>query len=461
MLGKQQQSDNKVDDKQNAMGIAALTNLATNLLKNKEYSGGDGNLAMFLKMLNGSQKNKPKDFESFMRNKTIKSAYDMYNKDSAVPKKKSSGQASSKKKAPQKRKSSSLKFPVSDRVKAIQKTVGAPSSKTKKGADGKWGKNTSAAFAAWLKTQDFSKLKKAGATKPKETKAAAGYVNTSTGGVGNKMIPASENISRRQLRLMINEILRTGSISLIKEAATKKQVAMIDANLNNPVAIAEELGYKANLAGIENLIKDLSASKDKGSSRDKGSSLSFEYEGVKYIQDTDSDGTVTYSEDGSNETIDDPELEAELEDAASKPPEKTTSPSKKINPFAGKDTAEKGDKKFNLFRITKDQYQVPKNTPSMDISGKQTFDINKMQKIINADISLPDGGGKDKNSHILNRMFRSGYEAFYMPYWHGSGFHKGSIRLDGPQFNNYKFTGYVQLKNGDLVPSTHPDAKAK
>ena len=213
--------------------------------------------------------------------------------------------------------------------------------------------------------------------------------------------------------------------------------------------------------GIENLIKALSAGKDKGSSRDKGSSLSFEYEGVKYTQDTDSDGTVTYSEDGSNETIDDPELEAELEDAASKPPEKTTSPSKKKNPFAGKDTAEKGDKKFNLFRITKDQYQVPKNTPSITISAKQTFDINKMQKIINADISLPDGGGKDKNSHILNRMFRSGNEAFYMPYWHGSGFHKGSIRLDGPQLYNYKFTGYVQLKNGDLVPSTHPDAKAK
>jgi len=60
---------------------------------------------------------------------------------------KSSGQASSKKKAPQKRKTSSLEFAVSDEVKAIQKTVGAPSAKTKKGADGKWGKNTSAAFA--------------------------------------------------------------------------------------------------------------------------------------------------------------------------------------------------------------------------------------------------------------------------------------------------------------------------
>jgi len=180
-----------------------------------------------------------------------------------------------------------------------------------------------------LKKQDLSKLP----AKPEEPKAASGYVSTPTGGAGNEMIPANENLSRRQLRMMINEILSTGRSSIIKEAASEEQVAIIDANKDNPTAIARELGYKADLDGIENLIKDLSAGKDKGSSRDKESSLSFEYEGVKYTQDTDSDGTVTYSEDGSNETIDDPELEAELEDAASKPPEKTISPAKKDKPY--------------------------------------------------------------------------------------------------------------------------------
>ena len=444
---RKQQADNKVDDTRNAEGITALANLATSLLKNKEHSAGDGNLKTFLGILNGAQKKNLKDFESFMRNKTIKNAYDKYNKDSAVPKKKSSGQASSKKKAPQKRKSSSFKFPVSDKVKAIQKTVGAPSSKTKKGADGKWGKNTSAAFAAWLKTQDFSKLKKARPAKTEEPKVNPGIANTPVGGTGSKVARTNENISRRQLRLMINEVLRTGRI--IKEAATEAQSAMIDTNKNNPVAIAKQLGYAADLDGIEELVKDLSAGKDVGSSDDLGSSLSFEYEDVDYTQNTDSDGNVTYSEANSNETINDPAFVKELEDAAAA--------SQKKNPFEGKDTAEKDDKKFNLFRITKEQYQVPKNTPSITISAKQTFDINKMDKIINADISLPSGGGKDKNSHILDR----GNEAFYKPYWHGSGAHKGSIRLDGPQFYNYKFTGYVQLANGDLVPSTHPDAKAK
>ena len=223
-------------------------------------------------------------------------------------KKKSSGQASSKKKAPQKRKSSSFKFPVSDKVKAIQKTVGAPSSKTPKGADGKWGKNTSKYFAAWLKKQDFSKLKKASPAKTEEPKVKSGIVHTPAGALGNQRVPANENLSRRQLRMMINEVLRTGRI--IKEAASEAQSAMIDANLNNPTAIAKKLGYTADLDGIENLIKDLSAGKD------VGSSLSFEYEGVDYTQNTDSDGNVTYSEADSNETINDPELKGKLEDAA-------------------------------------------------------------------------------------------------------------------------------------------------
>jgi len=313
---RRQQADNKVDDKRNASGTTALANLATNLLSNKAYAGSDGDLKTFLGILNGAQKSKPKDFESFMRNETIKSAYDKYNKDSAVPKKKSSGQASSKKKAPQKRKSSSFKFPVSDKVKAIQTTVGAPSSKTPKGADGKWGKNTSKYFAAWLKKQDFSKLKKASPAKTEEPKVKSGIVRTPAGALGNQMVPANENLSRRQLRMMINEILRTGSASLIKEVANKEQIEMIDANKNNPVAIAKKLGYTADLDGIENLIKDLSAGKDVGSSDDLGSSLSFEYEGVDYTQNTDSDGNVTYSEADSNETINDPELKGKLEDAA-------------------------------------------------------------------------------------------------------------------------------------------------
>jgi len=326
---RKQQQDNKIDDKRLAAGKTALSNLATNLLKNKSYSDGDGNLETFLSILNGAKKNNTRDFESFIRNDTIKSAYDKYNKDLAVPKKKSSGQASSKKKAPQQRKRSSFKFPVSDKVKAIQKTVGAPSSKTTKGADGKWGKNTSAAFAAWLKKQDLSKLKKPGAAKPEEPKAASEFVNTPAGGIGSQLTGPNENISRRQLRLMINEVLRTGRSSIIKEAATKEQAAMIDANLNNPVAIAKELGYTADLEGIENLIKALTSGKD------KESSLSFEYNGVDYTQNTDSDGNVTYSEDGSNETIDDPELESELEEAAlaaDKPEQNEPTPVKKQKP---------------------------------------------------------------------------------------------------------------------------------
>jgi len=152
-------------------------------------------------------------------------------------KKETSKQSDTNKTVPTKTKNrvSSILF-KGDKVKAIQNTVSAPSSQTEKGADGKWGKNTSAAFAKWLKQQDLSKL----------TQAAA---------------KTNENISRRQLRLMINEVLRTGSI--IKEAATDKQKEMIDVNKNNPAAIAKELGYTADLAGIEKLVNTLKSGEDK------------------------------------------------------------------------------------------------------------------------------------------------------------------------------------------------------
>ena len=152
-------------------------------------------------------------------------------------KKETSKQSDTNKTVPTKTKNrvSSILF-KGDKVKAIQNTVSAPSSQTEKGADGKWGKNTSAAFATWLKQQDLSKLTQAAAT-------------------------TNENISRRQLRLMINEALRTGRI--IKEAATEEQKAMIDANKNNPAAIAKELGYTADLAGIEKLVNTLKSGEDK------------------------------------------------------------------------------------------------------------------------------------------------------------------------------------------------------
>tara|TARA_R110002126_G_scaffold64802_1_gene165822 strand:+ start:669 stop:1856 length:1188 start_codon:yes stop_codon:yes gene_type:complete len=137
---RQQQSDNAVDDKQNAMGTAALANLATNLLKDKEYTGGDGSLATFLDIINGAKVKTPRVAAAFMRNDTIRKAYEEYNEASAVPKKKSSGQASKNQKPTKKGNTSSS---AKDKVKKIQAIIGTD-------VDGSWGPKTTTAWKAWI-----------------------------------------------------------------------------------------------------------------------------------------------------------------------------------------------------------------------------------------------------------------------------------------------------------------------
>lgn len=438
---------NKKDPDALTEEIAALEQIAINLdggLKTDaqptdkiEMSGYSITRKDFMGMLYGLKMNKPDSYMVAMQSTILKDFY-KNNKSKFPYSKKSSKDTEQTNQSTEKKTGipDSKNVPKSqrDKIRGIQKIIKAPSAATEKGADGLWGRKTSAAYKTWSASEPIvaaiEKLKK----EKKE-------------GDDPKVQKESRSLKRLQLRTLLEQMASIGGEEQSGYGVTES--SQNDDDLADIERMEAEMRKDPNtrIQDTEAGVGDEEPKKKKKKTYWKDAlplakELGFEQsiggvaEMIQKLNDTAPDNTKNKKEPGKSDNADESGLAAVKYDDVG-------------NVFAINKKSPKNDKAFSLSAIPisyitkiREDYARAKDAESGDYK-----DLDAFLKSDSSTREYFDGEGKSASSNYNLNVFRNGANVKVGD----KEFTPITIQVDGTGWYNTLINDYTYVKKGNQV----------